>query len=134
MKTLDAYLRAAADTVAAEALADVRRRTPVRTGRLRAGWRSRAVRKGSSYDIALENDVPYAGAVESGHRQTPGRYVPAIGKRLKRGRVPGKHMKASVLGAARRKLPGRLSAAVRAYQAMVARVLEEERMREHVGR
>lgn len=31
-------------------------------------------------------------ALEGGHRQTPGRYVPAIGRQLKRGRVPGKYM------------------------------------------
>lgn len=30
--------------------------------------------------------------VEYGHRQTPGRYVPAIGKRLKKDFVPGKKM------------------------------------------
>ena len=33
----------------------------------------------------------YAPHVEYGHRQTPGRYVPAIGKRLKASYVPGQH-------------------------------------------
>ena len=31
-------------------------------------------------------------AIESGHDQEPGRYVPAIGVRLRRDRVPGKYM------------------------------------------
>lgn len=33
----------------------------------------------------------HAPHVEYGHRQTPGRYVPAIGKRLKASYVPGQH-------------------------------------------
>ena len=33
----------------------------------------------------------HAPHVEYGHRQTPGRYVPAIGKRLKASFVPGQH-------------------------------------------
>ena len=35
-------------------------------------------------------NVSYAPPVELGHHQEPGRYVPAIGKRLKREWVPGK--------------------------------------------
>lgn len=31
-------------------------------------------------------------ALEGGHKQTPGRYIPAIGRELKRDRVPGKYM------------------------------------------
>lgn len=38
----------------------------------------------------IGTNVTYAPAVELGHHQTPGRYVPAIGKRLKRSWVPGK--------------------------------------------
>ncbi len=30
--------------------------------------------------------------MEHGHRQTPGRYVPALGKRLKQGWTEGTHM------------------------------------------
>ena len=37
--------------------------------------------------------VGYAtNALEGGHRQEPGRYVPAIGRKLTRDRVPGKYM------------------------------------------
>lgn len=66
--------------------------TPVKTGDLRRSWEL----KGpffSSTDISLElrNSKNYASFVENGHRQTPGRYVPAIGKRLKASWVPGQH-------------------------------------------
>ena len=42
--------------------------------------------------INVFNNIFYCTYVENGHRQTPGRYVPAIGKRLKKSWVPGKHM------------------------------------------
>lgn len=38
------------------------------------------------------NPLKYAEFVEFGHRQQPGRYVKAIGKRLKKGWVEGKLM------------------------------------------
>ena len=47
---------------------------------------------GGMYQITVINPVKYASYVEFGHRQKPGRYVPQIGKRLKRGWVPGKYM------------------------------------------
>ena len=42
--------------------------------------------------ITAENPEKYASYVEYGHRQTPGRYVPALGKRLKASWVNGKFM------------------------------------------
>lgn len=47
---------------------------------------------GGVYQIEIVNPVHYASYVEYGHRQTPGRYVPAIGKRLKQSWVEGKFM------------------------------------------
>ena len=47
---------------------------------------------GNMYTITVGNPVHYASFVELGHRQTVGRYVPAIGKCLKRARVPGQFM------------------------------------------
>lgn len=47
---------------------------------------------GNSYEVELINPVEYASYVEYGHRQTPGRYVPAIGKKLKNGWVEGHFM------------------------------------------
>lgn len=47
---------------------------------------------GNSYVVEVVNPVKYASYVEFGHKQRPGRYVPALGKRLKSGWVEGKHM------------------------------------------
>ena len=49
-------------------------------------------RQGNLYQIEIVNPVHYASYVEFGHRQTPGRYVPQIGKRLKQGWVKGRFM------------------------------------------
>ena len=46
-------------------------------------------RSGDSYSVDLVNPMHYASYVEYGHRQKPGRYVPAIGKRLVKGWVEG---------------------------------------------
>lgn len=50
------------------------------------------VRSGNLFRIVIVNPVEYASYVEYGHRQTPGRYVPALGKKLKEGWVPGSFM------------------------------------------
>lgn len=47
---------------------------------------------GNTYQIEIINPVHYASYVEFGHRQKPGRYVPAIGKQLKAGWVKGRFM------------------------------------------
>lgn len=49
---------------------------------------------GSSHSITITNPVHYASFVENGHRQQPGRFVPAIGKRLKKQWVEGQFMMA----------------------------------------
>lgn len=49
-------------------------------------------KEGKSYIITIFNPVNYAVYVEFGHRQTPGRYVPALGKRLKKSWVTGRFM------------------------------------------
>ena len=48
-------------------------------------------KSGSTYTIEVINPVEYASYVEFGHRQEPGRYVPAIGKALKQAWVPGQY-------------------------------------------
>ena len=100
--------------LAARLLARVIKRTPVgdyptesgkKGGTLRRGWtggKRQAAKKyadslpvhkiGSDYVITIENPVEYGVYVEYGHPQTPGRYVPAIGKRLKKAWVPGQFM------------------------------------------
>ena len=74
-------------------------------GTLRRGWTGgenksardyaqslNIIHSGDKYVIEVVNPVEYASYVEFGHRQTVGRYVPALGKRLKNGWVDGKFM------------------------------------------
>lgn len=62
-------------------------------GTLRRGWTASIPSKGSGgWEIEIINNVFYASYVEYGHRQTPGRYVPALGKQLKKAWVEGKFM------------------------------------------
>ena len=89
----------------------MKRQTVTQGGTLRRGWTSKTeaeaktgtvgsaeghamtldVNKvGTLYQIEVINPVSYASYVEYGHRQTPGRYVPAIGKRLKANWVEGR--------------------------------------------
>lgn len=46
----------------------------------------------NAHRIDIINQVEYASYIEYGHRQTPGRYVPALGKRLKQSWVKGQFM------------------------------------------
>lgn len=62
-------------------------------GSLRDGWSILPIEKeGNDYLVTVINNLQYASYVEYGHRQTPGRYVPALGKRLTSAWVPGKFM------------------------------------------
>ena len=45
-----------------------------------------------NYIIEVKNAVYYASYVEYGHRQTPGRFVPVLGKKLKKSWVRGQFM------------------------------------------
>lgn len=76
-------------------------------GTLRRGWTVNGIPGGDAaknagsipvnvmsndHRIAIINQVSYAMYVEYGHRQQPGRYVPALGKCLKASWVPGRFM------------------------------------------
>lgn len=62
-------------------------------GTLRRGWiASLPKKKPDGWEIEIINKVIYASYVEYGHRQMPGKYVPALGKKLKSGWVEGKFM------------------------------------------
>lgn len=62
-------------------------------GNLRRNWTTGEIRKkGGTFEVEVFNPTEYASYVEYGHRQESGRYVPAIGKKLKRAWVPGKFM------------------------------------------
>ena len=114
MHNLDQRNDAAAKAVAARLLANVIKLTPIgigmfedgkrvtQGGTLRRGW---SVEKISDGRYRVINSVPYALYVENGHRQTPGRYVPAIGKRLKQSWVPGQHMLRDAIKQTRAEIP-----------------------------
>lgn len=62
-------------------------------GALRRGWVVRGPYYfGNNYVCELINPVEYAPYVEYGHRQTPGRYVPAIDRKLTANWVKGYFM------------------------------------------
>lgn len=62
-------------------------------GTLRDAWEILPIEKhGDQYIITVLNPTEYASYVEYGHRQTPGRYVPALGKSLKASWVKGRLM------------------------------------------
>lgn len=72
---------------------DVRANTPVDTGDLQRSWSLTGPdKKGIKFEMDLANNLEYAEHVEYGHRQEPGRFVPAIGKRLVADYVPGSYM------------------------------------------
>lgn len=62
-------------------------------GTLRDAWTILPIEKrGNEYVVTIINLTEYASYVEYGHRQRPGRYVPALGKSLKAGWVKGRFM------------------------------------------
>lgn len=69
--------------------------TPVKEGKLRNSLRQEMPAHGKDGVVGFTRE--YAPHVEYGHRQTPGRFVPAIGKRLKARFVQGRYyLKAAV--------------------------------------
>ena len=62
-------------------------------GHLRRSWgKSEPQGTGYNYTIIVKNPVEYASYVEHGHRQTPGRFIPALGKKATVSWVRGRHM------------------------------------------
>ena len=62
-------------------------------GTLRDAWTILPVEKqGNNYVVTIVNNTEYVSYVEFGHRQRPGRYVPALGKSLKASWVKGRFM------------------------------------------
>lgn len=91
-------------------------------GNLRRQWSILPVQRvGSNYVVTVINNAEYASYVEYGHRQRPGRFVPALGKCLKASFVPGKYM---------------LTISTREVEKSLPRVLErkiEKKLREVFG-
>ncbi len=63
--------------------------TTVDTGRLRSEWHRTKPQDGR---VTVYNNTEYAAHVEWGHRQEVGKYIPALGKTLKKPFVEGRHM------------------------------------------
>ena len=86
----------------ARLLRDVVKNTPVgiypketgkQGGTLRRAWKVTSPKlKTGGCVLNVINPTEYASYVEYGHRQEPGRYVPALGKRLKASWVDGRLM------------------------------------------
>lgn len=72
-------------------------------------------KNGDAYQIVIYNPVNYASYVEYGHVQTPGRYVPAIGKQLKKGWVGGRFMLTKAEAELETKMPGILEKMMKKY-------------------
>lgn len=113
---MDTFCRKAAQGLAARLLRKVVSRTPVGDysetyelteegdlvesgrlgGELRRAWlwdnTLEVSCTGGVYKVEVKNSKEYASYVEYGHRQEPGRYVPAIAKQLKTSWVKGKFM------------------------------------------
>lgn len=70
---------------------------------------------GGIYKIEITNPVEYASYVEYGHRQEPGRYVPAIGRRLKKAWVPGHFMMTISENQVKRIAPGILEKKIQKF-------------------
>lgn len=100
---------------------DVRSNTPVDNGDLRKSWVFEGVTKsGFIFEMELANNLEYALYVELGHRQEPGRYVPAIGKRLKADYVPGSYMLRDGTNRLEEALPKALREAVKIARARLS--------------
>ncbi len=67
-----------------------------RSGTLKEGWQNASnnlqyVKYGNVLSIKTVNPTYYGDYVEHGHRQHKGKFIPAIGKKLVRSYVPGRH-------------------------------------------
>lgn len=78
-------------------------------------YKLRVEKLGQTYVVWLVNVVDYASYVEYGHRQEPGRYVPVLGKRLKKSWVQGRHMLQISMQEVEAKLPEFLDAKLQDY-------------------
>lgn len=136
---VDAFCRECAAELAARLLRKAKKRTPVgdysdtwelvddgenkflvesdrKGGELRRAWSCGTVHHWQgTYVVTVENSKFYASYVEFGHRQTPGRYVPAIDKKLKKAWAPGKFMLTISENEIREAAPGILQQKLRRF-------------------
>jgi hypothetical protein len=109
-------IQAAVRTTALQVEKQAKLNAPVKTGNLRRSIISMEGKTGNTYYAEVGPDImvaPYAVWVEMGHGQTPGRYVPAINKRLVADWVNGKWFMAMTAIQMRSKIVDNLNAAFR---------------------
>ena len=76
-----------------ECVAEIKANEPVVTGNLRRSITSGEVElNGNEYSMTVGSSLSYVRYAEEGHKQEVGKYVPAIGKKLKKEFVPGNHV------------------------------------------
>lgn len=78
-----------------------------------------ATKNGSTFMVGIAANLDYAEHYEYGHRQQPGRYVPALGKRLKASYVKGKYTYRTARQRALVRLPKALRAAISRAEAIL---------------
>lgn len=114
-ETAQAIVKESIDEAANIVIRNVKLRTPVGVytskglngkynvgrvgGTLRDSWQSSGTIKvgGKLFFNRVFNPTNYAEYVEYGHRQTPGRYVSVLGRKLKASFIPGKFMLANTV-------------------------------------
>lgn len=65
----------------------------IQTEHMRRSWDVGTLERGARvYQMAVTNSASYASFVNDGHRQTPGRFIPILGKQLVNNFVKGKHI------------------------------------------
>lgn len=100
---VDVFLKSCVNELSARLLRKVKKRTPVGIypvemgkvgGTLRRNWyvEDHVSVNGKEYKVDVYNNTHYAPYVEYGHRQTPGRFVPGLNKRLVASWVNGRFM------------------------------------------
>lgn len=102
--------------MAQRCIAKTKERTPVDTGALRNSWFITDIKiSGKTMYVEICNPMEYSSYVEKGHSQEPGRYVPAIGKTLKKDWVEGKFMLTISIDEIRQQIPVRFSKAFKEF-------------------
>lgn len=94
----------------------VKKKTHPVSGHMNENWFVEGAKKyRGEYQSKLYNNVEYAPWVENGHRQEVGRYVPALGKRLVKPWVEGRHMLRDSVQEAKAAAPAYLERKQRAF-------------------
>ena len=88
LNATDKQIQMAAEIIGGKAESYAKVACPKVTGNLRNSITHTTEDNG--HTVVIGTSVEYAPYVELGHHQQPGRYVPAIGKRLVASYVPGK--------------------------------------------